>query len=515
MLGRLVPFLKDHASASTALAAGVASLLIVWYFRRSKHALPPGPTQLSVLVNTFRMRATPWLQFTTWQKEYGNLYYFEVLGQGYMVLGSRQCAIDLLDRRASLYSDRPRLIMASEFMSRSLLFPFSVNDDRWHRMRKAASVGLSRNAVKEFHGRQIAEACLLARAGLRDPALWDRHIRRATASTMLTCVYNESPLTDENDGRIDDINDFGGRRVVAATPGSHLVEVLPWIAHMPAAIASWKRKAQMGFIKDNEMLCRLFERALSLSEGGVSSCSILTSHAEDYGMTMEENAWVAGALYGGGTETTHAILTWWSLAMLAYPDIQRQAQAELDRVVGRMRAPTFADLPSLPYIEAMVKEAIRWSCATPLGVPHRSTEDDHYNDYFVPKGTIVIPNIWKLHREPTVYGADSDEFDPKRFLRGSRTPDSASSAREISHLGYGFGRRVCVGRYMADNTLFINIATCLWALSMSNPAGQELDVEQYISEGLVILPKPFAIDTEPRFPEVPSLLPRECELRSV
>ena len=69
-----------------------------------------------------------------------------------------------------------------------------------------------------------------------------------------------------------------------------------------------------------------------------------------------------------GADTTRAALSWWTLAMLAYPDCQKRAQAEIDASVGRTRVPTFADMPHLPYICAMIKEVLRWRPVTPLGV---------------------------------------------------------------------------------------------------------------------------------------------------
>ena len=60
--------------------------------------------------------------------------------------------------------------------------------------------------------------------------------------------------------------------------------------------------------------------------------------------------------------------------MAKYPEVQRKAQEEIDRVVGRDRMPTFADRDHLPYIVACVREALRWRTAAPLGLPHQSTE---------------------------------------------------------------------------------------------------------------------------------------------
>lgn len=67
-------------------------------------------------------------------------------------------------------------------------------------------------------------------------------------------------------------------------------------------------------------------------------------------------------------------MSWFMLAMIHYPEVQRKAQAEIDAVVGRGRMPTFADKDSLPYVVACVREAFRWRSATPLSIPHQSTQ---------------------------------------------------------------------------------------------------------------------------------------------
>jgi cytochrome P450 len=86
------------------------------------------------------------------------------------------------------------------------------------------------------------------------------------------------------------------------------------------------------------------------------------------------------------------------LAMLAYPETQARAQAELDGVVGRARLPTFAGYPLLPYTCAMVKEVLRWKPPAPLSGMHRPTEDDWCEGMFIPKGTICIANMWHMNR---------------------------------------------------------------------------------------------------------------------
>ena len=82
------------------------------------------------------------------------------------------------------------------------------------------------------------------------------------------------------------------------------------------------------------------------------------------------------------------------VAMSQNPMVQEKARRELDAVVGPSRLPDLTDRKSLPYVNAVVKETMRWHSVAPLGLPHVSTADDEYNGYFIPKGTIILANAW-------------------------------------------------------------------------------------------------------------------------
>jgi cytochrome P450 len=171
--------------------------------------------------------------------------------------------------------------------------------------------------------------------------------------------------------------------------------------------------------------------------------------------------------------------------MIAYPEVQKQAHAELDEVVGSARPPTFADIPSLPYIRAMVKETLRWSPIVPFGVPHASIADDWYEGTFIPKGTVCLPNMRVINSEPDVFGSDAAEFNPARYLDEHRQV-RVVDGREEGHMAFGFGRRICPGRYVADGTLAIDIATLLWAMRFERPEGArgELNVHSIVEGGI-------------------------------
>ena len=82
------------------------------------------------------------------------------------------------------------------------------------------------------------------------------------------------------------------------------------------------------------------------------------------------------------------------LALTLHPDVLCRAQAEIDSTIGRERLPTGIDKRSLPYIEAIMTETLRYGPPVPNGFPHVLLEDDVYDGYFIEKGTMVLPNLW-------------------------------------------------------------------------------------------------------------------------
>jgi cytochrome P450 len=80
--------------------------------------------------------------------------------------------------------------------------------------------------------------------------------------------------------------------------------------------------------------------------------------------------------------------------MILYPEVQRKAQAELDSVIGMSQLPSFEDRESLPYVNDLCKEVLRWHPVLPLGIAHRVMQDDIYGDYLIPSGSLVIGNAW-------------------------------------------------------------------------------------------------------------------------
>jgi cytochrome P450 len=164
--------------------------------------------------------------------------------------------------------------------------------------------------------------------------------------------------------------------------------------------------------------------------------------------------WSAAGLQLGGSETTVTVTRTFILATIMFPEIQRKAQEEVDRVTGGTRLPVLADQEQMPFVSAIFAEALRFFPTAPLGFPHTLSEDMTYKGYDLPKGAFLLPEIWEFCHGRSIY-SDPFKFDPERFLEPRNEPSPLWTV-------FGFGRRICPGRHLAHAALFLKIA-CLVA----------------------------------------------------
>jgi cytochrome P450 len=202
------------------------------------------------------------------------------------------------------------------------------------------------------------------------------------------------------------------------------------------------------------------------------------------GLTMADINGAAATIFIAGFDTTNATILVGILALLLHPAILQKAKETLDRVIGPDRLPSLSDRenPDLHYMNYIVEEISRWRLLSPLGVPHKSIVDDVYNGMFIPGGSTVYFNVWAMSRDETTY-KDPELFNPDRYL-----PEAEGGAGEPILQGpFGFGRRVCVGKHLAQASVWIALATLIATMDISNPMspdGKEIKPEVKFSTGL-------------------------------
>ncbi|XP_058043386.1 cytochrome P450 2J2-like [Ahaetulla prasina] len=169
--------------------------------------------------------------------------------------------------------------------------------------------------------------------------------------------------------------------------------------------------------------------------------------------------------FAAGTESTFASMIWALLMLTNHPDIQEKIQKEIEDVFGFSRSISYQDRKKLPYTNAVILEMQRLKYAVLIGAPRKSTKDVKMRGYYIPKGTVIVPDLLSVLHDPEQWETPK-EFNPNHFL----DKDGKFTERE-EFLPFGIGQRACVGEQLARIEIFIFLTSLLRAFSFQLPEG--------------------------------------------
>jgi len=260
----------------------------------------------------------------------------------------------------------------------------------------------------------------------------------------------------------------------------------------------------------NELRKAPFGVAKSLMLKGLPAPSFVSELLEEMKEPKDEEEAIvrdcAALAYGAGSDTSVSTLSAFMLAMVLFPEVQKKAQAEVDAIVGAQRLPTFADKEDMPYVFAVMKETLRWHSVAPQGLPHQLREDDVYNGYHIPAGSIVVGNTWGILHDPDVY-PEPMSFKPERYFNEEGKLDYV--AIDPARYSFGYGRRICAGVHYAENTLWITIAQLLATFDIRHAVdkhGRVIEAKLEASSGIISHPAPFKCSITPRSEQARQLI---------
>ncbi|KAI0807274.1 cytochrome P450 [Fomes fomentarius] len=510
------------ASPVDILVIAFSGLFILWLWTRGRKANrlphPPGPRGLPFISNLLDLpdpRGFPWEAYRDWSRHYdSDIVRLSALGTNFVIANSLEATSELLERRSGIYSDRPRMIMLSELCGFGWGMAFMPYGDPWRDSRRMAHHVFAAGPAKRFRPNEQRSTNQFLVNMHRQPENMMDNLRHLAGSTIMSSAY-DIDVKSLHDPYIL-IAEAAAESISETTnAGSYLVDVLPLLKYVPHWVpgAGFQRQARKwhdAVDKMRNLPCDNVQQRMASGEVGDCAAKNLI---EKFGRDTKNPAYTdhiirstLGSLYVGGADTTVSALGSFFLAMTLYPEIQEKARKELDRVVGSHKLPDFSDQPSLPYLDAIVRETLRWNPVVPLDVPHMLTEDDVYNGFYLPKGTLVVANSWAILHDEKAYPNPSS-YNPDRFLLSDGTLDPA--VRDPSVAAFGFGRRICPGRFMAVDSIWITIA-CVLSLFEIRKAigedGQEITPDGEYFRGFLCHPKPFPCVIKPRSKEHEALL---------
>ncbi|KAG5991739.1 hypothetical protein E4U52_003373 [Claviceps spartinae] len=487
----------------------VALLTIILYSRRRSASrlylpLPPGPKGLPIVGNVFDLPPAGTPEYEHWlthKDAYGPVSSISILGTTIVILHSYEAQQELLVKKSSKTTARPTFYFSS-MCGLGNITPITASGPvlRQHRKLMHQQLG-TRVLAEQFFGTQDAETKRFLLRVLDNPKGLMEHIKTQASAIILKIVYDYAIEPHQADPLVTIIERTMVIFSKTVLPFAWAVDMVPQLRYLPSWLpgVSFHKTARQWKPVAERMIDVPYNFVRQQMSSGSFTPSFVSQNIEQSSEKIggkEETALKnsAAALFGGGADTSVSSLRSMLLALILYPEVQRRAQQEIDEVVGGDRLPEFQDRDHLPYVNALVKETYRWMPVVPVGTTHVTEEEMVFSGYRIPKGAFLLPSIWWFTHDPEKY-ADPSVFDPDRFLAPrNEGPDPKDHV-------FGYGRRRCPGRYLADDTLFLTISRIIATMNVTaklDEQGRPVDLKKQASPGLMSHPEPFSYSIAPR-----------------
>ncbi|KAJ5731816.1 hypothetical protein N7493_003297 [Penicillium malachiteum] len=470
------------------ILSGSVLLAIVFCFilyRRScLMNLPPGPPSLSIIGNLHQLPSVNlWTKLTEWRRKYGPIITVNFGQRKMIILGSQKIAQDLLGKRAEIYSSRPNFL--GEHASNDMHTAFLAFGPTWKAHRAIQSTFLNPRASQSYRPLQDLESkqTLYELLSADD---FHGSLHRYAHSVTYTAAYGRRlPMINACE-----IQEMDGIAEAVASNASTLKIIFPILESLPrwmrfeSQAAKTLKRRQNKFFSEN--------MRMGLESKPWSWAKSVQQTKEDHGMDHTSMSYIVGVAYEASTHTTAIALKYFIMASVLHPVAVKRAQEELDLATGA-RMPTFDDISDLPYVNAFLNEVLRWRPPLPLGLYHEVIKDDQYQNFFIPAGTTIVGNEWSIAMDEEVF-AQPSEFLPERWIENPKLRLNV----------FGFGKRVCPGKNIARNSLFIVIARLLWGYQFDHAYdnGRKIEIDPMNSkQGLTAEPLHFRATVSVRSPK--------------
>ncbi|KAH0846045.1 hypothetical protein FOPE_11433 [Fonsecaea pedrosoi] len=500
-------FCAQHPVFGIALL-GTLVLVATWrlneHVKARKYRFPPRIPGVPIFGNTFQL---PPLKQGLWgmemAKRYGEMFTCSIGGKTWVFLNSSRTVNDLMEKRSSIYSSRQYMPMASGVLSgdnRVLLMPYG---ERWRMIRRIMHSILNKQNSPVFAPFQDIESKHLLYDFLHHPELWYSATQRFANSVIMSVVFGKR--MELEDPKIRELFETSNAVIEAIQPSANLVDSLTFLERLPKSLQWWRPRGEAMFQKTVNIYRREVEELEQKMKNGTARDCFATRFLRDpetknYGQT--QTYFALGSLMEAGSDTSRMTISQVMAAAVLDKRWVDTAREALDRVCGRNaeRLPTFEDRVDLPYITATVKEAFRWRPFAEIGVPHMLIQDDEYEGYRFPAGTLFTWNATAIAMDPREY-EQPERFWPERFLNNNL--DHVLKG----HWSFGPGRRVCSGYNVGETNVWIVVARLLYCFDFEAVPGKPIDSFQ-VNWGEHRF-APFDVSIRVRSPQHAALIERE------
>ncbi|OVA03554.1 Cytochrome P450 [Macleaya cordata] len=419
--------------------------------RSTRYRLPPSPISLPIIGHLHLIDTVPYKSFHKLSIRFGPLMHLCLGSVPCIVASSPELAKELLKTNELIFASRPVTIPIHNVTYNSSGFSFAPYGPYWKFMKKKSNDNKPVNVSEEimmFANNIISRMMLGVRYSGNDE---DQGGETRTLVREVTDVFGQFNLSDSFVFLCNlDLQGLAKRSIDLRQRHDVLMET---IIKEREEIRNKKKKGKTsdGACDQNGVLNKDFlDILLDLLEDENLEITITRENIKSFGLDIFT-----------GADTAAGAIEWTLAELINHPHMLEKAREEIYSIVGKSRLVDESDLPNLPYLEAIVKEALRLHPPGPM-LARESIEDCKIGGYDVPAKTKLFVNIWSINRNPK-YWKDPLEFKPERFIatkpldedcegegKGEDYRTSSQIVKDVKGqhfdlLPFGCGRRGCPG----------------------------------------------------------------------
>ncbi|XP_044510843.1 cytochrome P450 81Q32-like [Mangifera indica] len=467
-------------------------LTVFWvvanHFLNKIKNLPPTPFPTLPIIGHLHLLKKPLYQsLSKISARHGPVLLLKFGSRRVFLVSSPSAAEECFTKNDIAFANRPDLLAGKHLGYNYTSLAWAPYGDHWRNLRKIASLEiLSTNRLQQLSSARIDEIRSLIRRLYRNQ---NQIVDMKTAFFELTLnvimrmvggksYYGEKVMGAESE-------EF--REIVAETfrlvGASNLVDFLPvlrWTGYGGTekrllTLQEKREKFMQSLIEEHKTKMRSDEyknknldgqRRKSMIE--VLLC-LQESDPEYYTDEMIRSLMLVILI--AGSDTSAGTMEWAMSLLLNNPDVLRKAQAEIDNQIGSNHFVDESDLVKLPYLRCIINETLRLYPAGPLLVPHQSSEECKVGGYRIPRGTMLLVNLWAIQHDPTIW-EDSTKFRPERFEGFEGVRDG------FKLMPFGVGRRSCPGEGLALRMVGLALGSLIQCFNWERPNKDMVDMTE-------------------------------------
>lgn len=453
--------------------------------------LPPRPwlPPLPIIGHLYLLKRPLHKSLAKLSAKHGPVQLLQFGSRRVLVVSSPSAAEECLTKNDIVFANRPELLAGKYLGYNYTSLVFAPYGDHWRNLRRVSALEvLSSQRLHEFEPIRAHEVCLMMRKLYRTSFKQASEVQvkqmlvDLTLNAVMRMISGKRYYYSKGDVLIEEEKEKAHRfqeivteifQLMGATNVGDYLPVLRWfgVSKLEDRLISLQLKRDL-FMQ--ELVDELKESMISCSDGmhkrNMIQVLLSLQETEPKCYTDEMIRSLMLVILAGGTDTSIMTMEWAMSLLLNNQNVLKKAQAEIDNHVGQDRLVGESDMSNLPYLGCIIRETMRMFPAGPM-LPHESSKDCIVGGYHVPKGTMLLVNVWGVQNDPKIW-EDPTTFRPERFegLEGYRDG--------FKFMPFGFGRRSCPGEGMAMRMVGLALGSLIQCFDWERTSESEVDMNE-------------------------------------